>query len=323
MLSIEILFVGDERGPYIVSIVPDRIINRNMAIRIFILSLILSFSIPAHAVEFEIIKTHEVTIKYEKGLSGVSNEIARLIPTLKEEIQKRIGLPINFSFEIMMYRHRETFRSLVSNEMIAAFAIPGQDLIVLDYSQFRYDSLTLKLIIMHEMCHLLLHKNIAGNNLPRWFDEGVSQWVSGGIHEIVYPQSTDVLKRAFISGTLLPFSTISEALPSDPVNLILSYEQSRSMVDYIEQRYGIDSIKGIILRLSSGVGFYETVSDELGIDFTEIEKKWKKDKGKQYTWLGYISNHIYLILFSITAFLTLYGFIRLRKRMRDYQDEEI
>ncbi|HHT9114328.1 MAG TPA: hypothetical protein ACFYD0_13510 [Candidatus Wunengus sp. YC65] len=95
MLSIEILFVGDERGPYIVSIVPDRIINRNMAIRIFILSLILSFSIPAHAVEFEIIKTHEVTIKYEKGLSGVSNEIARLIPTLKEEIQKRIGLPIN------------------------------------------------------------------------------------------------------------------------------------------------------------------------------------------------------------------------------------
>ena len=323
MLSIEILFVGDERGPYIVSIVPDRIINRNMAIRIFILSLILSFSIPAHAVEFEIIKTHEVTIKYEKGLSGVSNEIARLIPTLKEEIQKRIGLPINFSFEIMMYRHRETFRSLVSNEMIAAFAIPEQDLIVLDYSQFRYDSLTLKLIIMHEMCHLLLHKNIAGNNLPRWFDEGVSQWVSGGINEIVYPQSTDVLKRAFISGTLLPFSTISETLPSDPVNLILSYEQSRSMVDYIEQRYGIDSIKGIILRLSSGAGFYETVSDELGIDFTEIEKKWKKDNGKQYTWLGYISNHIYLILFSITAFLTLYGFIRLRKRMRDYQDEEI
>ncbi|HHT9114722.1 MAG TPA: peptidase MA family metallohydrolase, partial [Candidatus Wunengus sp. YC65] len=219
--------------------------------------------------------------------------------------------------------HRETFRSLVSNEMIAAFAIPGQDLIVLDYSQFRYDSLTLKLIIMHEMCHLLLHKNIAGNNLPRWFDEGVSQWVSGGINEIVYPQSTDVLKRAFISDTLLPFSTISEALPSDPVNLILSYEQSRSMVDYIEQRYGIDSIKGIILRLSSGVGFYEAVSDELGTDFTEIEKKWKKDKGKQYTWLGYISNHIYLILFSIATFLTLYGFIRFRKRIRDYQDEEM
>ena len=173
-----------------VSIFPDRIGIRNMAIRIFILSLILSFFIPAHAVGFEIIKIDEVTIKYEKGLSGVSNEIARLIPTLKEEIQKRTGLPINFSFEIVIYRHREIFRSLVRNDMIAAFAIPGEDLIVLDYSQFRYDSLTLKLIIMHEMCHLLLHKNIAGNNLPKWFDEGVSQWVSGGINEIVYPQST-------------------------------------------------------------------------------------------------------------------------------------
>ena len=299
-------------------------IGAKQILRIFILSLILSFSIPAHAVGFEIIKIDEVTIKYEKGLSGVSNEIARLIPTLKEEIQKRTGLPINFSFEIVIYRHREIFRSLVRNDMIAAFAIPGEDLIVLDYSQFRYDSLTLRLIIMHEMCHLLLHKNIAGNNLPKWFDEGVSQWVSGGINEIVYPQPTDALKMAFIKGTLLPFSTISEALPSDPADFILSYEQGRSMVDYIEQRYGMDSIKGIILRLSSGAGFYDTVSDELGADFTEIEKKWKRDKGKQqYTWLAYISNHIYLILFFIAAFLTIYGFIRLRRRMRYYQDEDV
>jgi len=208
--------------------------------------------------------------------------------------------------------------------MIAAFAIPGEALIVLDYSQFRHDPLTLKLIVMHEMCHLLLHKNIAENNLPRWFDEGLSQWVSSGINEIVYPRSTDVLKMAFISGTLLPFSTISEALPPDTADLILSYEQGRSMVDYIEQRYGMDSIKGIISRLSSGAGFHDAVNDELGADFTEIEKKWRRDKGKQqYTWFAYISDHIYLILFFISAFLTIYGFIRLRKRMRDYQDEEI
>lgn len=295
----------------------------NMAIRIFILFLILSFSIPARAIEFEIIQTNEVTIKYENGLSGVSNEIARLIPSLKDEIQKRVGLSINFPFKIVIYRHRETFRRLVNNDMIAAFAIPVQYLIVLDYSQFKYDSLTLRQIVMHEMCHLLLHKNIAENNLPRWFDEGVSQWVSGGINEIIFPQSKDVLKRAFISNTLLPFSTISESLPSDPVNLILSYEQARSMVDYIEQRYGIDSIKGIILRLSSGAGFYETVNNESGTDFTEIERKWKNDKGKQYTWFEYISNNIYLILFFLAAFLTIYGFIRFKKRMRDYQDEEI
>jgi len=295
-----------------------------MKVIIFIFSLIVSFSIPAHAVEFEIIKTHDVTIKYEKGLSGVSNEIGSLIPSLKEETEKRIGLPINFSFDIIIYRDRKTFRRLVNRDMIAAFAIPGEALIVLDYSQFRHDPLTLKLIVMHEMCHLLLHKNIAWNNLPRWFDEGLSQWVSSGINEIVYPRSTDVLKMAFISGTLLPFSTISEALPPDTADLILSYEQGRSMVDYIEQRYGMDSIKGIISRLSSGAGFHDAVNDELGADFTEIEKKWRRDKGKQqYTWFAYISDHIYLILFFISAFLTIYGFIRLRKRMRDYQDEEI
>ena len=296
---------------------------KNIVIRIFILFLILYFPVPAHAAGFDIIRTDEVTIKYDKGLTGVSNEIARLIPTLKAELQKRTGLHFNFYFKIMIYGHRETFRRLVDNEMIAAFAIPKQDLIVLDQSQFRYDSLTIRLLVMHEMCHLLLHKNLAVNNLPRWFDEGVSQWVSEGINEIVSPRSTDALKRAYISNTLLPFSTISETLPSDPVNLLLAYEQSRSMVDYIEQRYGVDSIRGIILRLSSGKGFDDTVRDEFGAEFAEIEKNWKKDKGSQYTWLAYISNQLYLILFLIAAFLTMYGFIRLRKRMRDYKDDEV
>lgn len=291
--------------------------------RIFIF-IILLFAIPAYAVEFEITKTHDVTIKYEKGLSGASNEIGSLIPSLKEGTEKMIGLPVNFPFDIIIYRDRETFRRLVNNDMIAAFAIPGKALIVLDYSQFRYDLLTLKMIMMHEMCHLLLHKNIAVNSLPRWFDEGVSQWVSGGINELVNPRSTEALKMAFINGTLLPFSTISETLPSDTADLILSYEQGRSMVDYIRQRYGADSIKGIISRLSRGAAFYDAVSDELGADFTEVEKKWKRDKGKdQYTWFAYISDHIYLILFFIAAILTLYGFITLRKRMRNYQDDEI
>ena len=296
---------------------------KNIAIRIFILFQILYFSVPAHAAGFDIIRTDEVTIKYDKGLTGVSNEIARLIPALKAELQKRTGLHFNFDFKIMIYGHRETFRRLVDNEMIAAFAIPGQDLIVLDQTQFRYDSLTIRLVVMHEMCHLLLHKNIAVNNLPRWFDEGVSQWVSEGINEIVLPRSTDALKRAYISNTLLPFSTLSETLPSDPVNLILAYEQGSSMVNYIEQTYGADSIRGIILRLSSGVGFDDSVRDELGAEFTEIEKNWKKEKGTQYTWLAYISNQLYLILFLIAALLTIYGFIKLRKRMRDYKDENV
>ncbi|MBI5192221.1 MAG: hypothetical protein HZA08_02130 [Nitrospirae bacterium] len=298
----------------------------NMAIRIFIISLIsliLYFPTPAYTVDFEIIRTSEVTIKYEKGLNGVSNEIVRLIPSLKQEIEKRVGLPVNFPFGVIIYMHRDTFRSLTDNDMIAAFAIPGRSLIVLDYSQFKYDSLTLRKILMHEMCHLLLHKNIAGNNLPRWFDEGVSEWVSGGINELIYPQSTDVLKRASINNTLLPFATISDSLPSDPVNLVLSYEQGRSMVEYIEKRYGIDSIKGIILRLSTGAGFHETISHESGADFTEIEKEWRKGKETQYTWLAYISDNIYLILFFIAAFLTIYGFIIFRRRMRDYKDEEI
>ncbi|MCC6544724.1 MAG: hypothetical protein IT392_09515 [Nitrospirae bacterium] len=291
---------------------------------IFIFFLIILFSIPAHSVEFEIIQTHEVTIKYEKGLRGVSNEISSLIPILKGEIHKSTGLHFDFPFDIIIYRDRTTFRRLVNNDIIAAFAIPGKNLIVLDYSQFRYDPLTLKLIIMHEMCHLILHKNIAGNNLPRWFDEGLSQWVSSGINEIVYPRSTDALKKAMLNDNLLPFSEISEDLPFDPADLILSYEQGKSMVDYIGQRYGAKSIKGIISRLSSGVGFNDAVRDELGSEFTNIEKKWRRDKGKhQYIWLAYISDHIYLILFFMAAFLTIFGYVRLKKRMRDYQDDEM
>ncbi len=96
------------------------------------------------------------------------------------------------------------------------------------------------------------------------------------------------------------------------------------MVDFIEQKYGMDSIKGIISGLSQGAGFNDVVREELGIEFASLEEKWKIDKGRhQLTWLAYISDHIYLILFFITAFLTVYGFFRLRKKMSEYKDEDI
>jgi hypothetical protein len=45
---------------------------------------------------------------------------------------------------------------------------------------------TLTVTLKHELCHLFLHYLIGGGELPRWFNEGIAQWTSGGIAELMF-----------------------------------------------------------------------------------------------------------------------------------------
>ncbi len=283
------------------------------------------FVLASHAYAEEIfreIKSQTVLVKFEKGLNKAAEEILKSIPSIREELQLKLGLNSDFPVVILLYKNSRNFRKTVNSDMISAFAIPERRLIVIDYSKTLLHPLETKLIVMHEMCHLILGQHIPRSNLPKWLNEGISQWISGGASEIISPASLNILKRAFISGNTLPFVRLFKTFPSDRNSFILSYEQSKSIVEYIEETYGKGSVQRIIDRLASGTVFNETIEEELSIDFTTLEREWKEKMIMRYTWITYLSNNIYWILFVAGALLTIVAFIRLRKRIRDYKDDD-
>ncbi len=292
-------------------------------IRITLISAIIYVLLAqgAYATNFEEIERNGVTITYEEGLKSASIEILGTVPSIRKKIQSRVGLRLDFPFHIIIFKDRENFIMQAGNDLIAAYALPAQSRIVMDLSQMRVHPLNIELITMHEITHLVLHHHIKRENLPKWFDEGISEWVSG-ISDMINPDKKDVLKRAVIGRKIIPLYRLSDSFPRDRNRFALAYEQSRSMVEYIENEYGEDALRSIIMRLKKGETFNDAVRNEFLITFAELESSWLKDIDVRYTWFGYISNNIYWILFVFAGIVVVIGFIRLRWRIRNYKDDD-
>jgi hypothetical protein len=85
---------------------------------------------------------------------------------------------------IVMINNRNRFLQTTDHPLTIAYAIPKRNLIVIDYSRVVTTPFSLETTLTHEFCHLLLHEHIP--NIPRWLDEGLCQWASGGVDEIIY-----------------------------------------------------------------------------------------------------------------------------------------
>ncbi len=308
---------------YCIGVWSQKTFEMRQCIAFISLFLVLSGHVYAETEEvFREIKSQTVTVRFERGLGRTAEEILQSIPSIRSELERKLGLSADFSIVIVLYKNSKNFKKISRTDMISAFAIPEQRLIVIDDSKTLRHPLDIKLIVMHEMCHLVLSHHIPRSNLPKWLNEGISQWISGGAGEIISPASTNSLKMAFISKNVLPFSGLSRTFPSDRNSFILSYEQSKSIVEYIEETYGDGSVQSIISRLASGSEFDEAIGEELSVNFRTLEHEWKEKMTLKYTWVTYLSNNIYWILFITGALLTVFAFIKLRKRIRDYKDDD-
>jgi hypothetical protein len=181
----------------------------------------------------------------------------------------------------------------------------------------------LRITFKHELCHLLLHRHISDSNLARWLDEGVCQLVSDGIGEILLDKSWSGLDAAIMAGRTLRLSRLTKTFPGDKASLMLAYEQSKSVVAYIDRQYGSDAILNILEDLKNGETIETASVQSLSLSIYELEKEWLNHMESTPRWLVYLANHIYSIIFFMAAVLTILGFIRhTRRRKKIYEKWE-
>jgi len=113
-----------------------------------------------------------------------------------------------------------------------------------------------------------------------------------------------------------------EIFPGDEKSLVLAYEQSKNLIEYIESRYGRGSIIRILNYAREGYSADDSVQRSLGVNLNELERSWLTHLRGRHTWFSYLSSNLYTILFLVAGIATIYGFIRFLKRKREYADEE-
>jgi len=288
--------------------------------RLIFLAMILFVPFSHLYAETVTLRTEEADIVYEDSLSAVARELIKVYPSVKSELAQTLQWQVDFRPNIVLAKDSGQFKEIVGSKIIVAYAVPGRNLIVLDTSRVYAKPFSLKATLKHEMCHLLLHGNIEQGELPRWLDEGVCQWASGGIAELLSGEEDAALAKAVVYDSLIDIRELNR-FPTDEKNLILAYQESKSIVEYIVRVYGTQGFLTFLKKLHDGESIHEAARNSFSVSLSELEKEWRSSLKRKHTWFLYFSNNIYTVVFTLAALVTIYGFIKLVKRRRTYKDE--
>lgn len=296
--------------------------NRNVLFLFLFLSGLFIKSV--YAERMGVIHQGEFTILSENLLKPAVDEVSGVYPKLKTELETVFSWKLDFKPTLLLVRDPKVFQQRGGSDLIVGFAVPSKNLIVIDYSKMNLHPFTLETTLKHELCHLLLHRYIKAENLPRWLDEGVSQWASDGIAEIIL-SGRSVLDEASLTGKYILLDHLETGFPPEQRLLSLAYEQSRSFIDYLTRRFGRDKLLEILNHLKDGNSPETAFQMSIAVSPEELERQWHEYLRRKTTWFTYVSLHLYEILFFLTALLTAtYGTIRILTQKKAYgrDDEE-
>lgn len=280
------------------------------------------FSGVLHSKQFYGFEAVALSVYSDRPNDLAAREVMELYPSVRSGLETKLAWKADFKPAVLLVSDRKLFAEMAGSSLIAAYALPEKMLIVIDLSRMNTESFTLAATLEHELCHLLLHRHIHTENLPRWLDEGVCQWVSGGLAEIVTGSRKSSLGLAALSGGFIPLASISRNFPEDERSMALAYEESKSVIEYIVSRFGKKGLLGILDAMRSGHDVSDAVVMSLGMPLWELEKEWR---GSQRSWASIISvlvANLYTILFAFGALITLAVYVRFIIRKRRMKDEE-
>ncbi len=288
---------------------------------IYLFLLTAIFSTPVEASELKQYKSDRIVILYEPPLENAAKRLASEYPEIKAEVEKKLEWSVGFIPTVVLIRENKEFQKKAHNKLVTAFAIPVENVITIDYSKTGRTPFDLRATLEHEICHLVLHHYIP-DSVPRWLDEGVAQWASGGISDIIVQDDKNILKQALLSGSLLTLKDISLRFPEEPRELLLSYEESKGFVEFIVREYGPEKLIAVLRSLEKNKSIEQAAYENLSTGMDELEKKWREGLIKKYSWPSYIADHIYGIVFFAAALATLIGYMMFRRRMRNVRDDD-
>lgn len=272
--------------------------------------------------QIRIFQTPEVTVSYDIGLDVAARDVAAVFPAIRDRLEAAFEMEMKTAPGILLVREREDFLKMTRNPLTVAFASPSQNLIVIDQSKMRIHPFTMQSTLEHEMCHILLHQRIDSGRLPRWLDEGLCQWVSNGIDEIITNQKISALHGAALSQRMIPISHLQHRFPGDREARLLAYEASKRFTVFIMSKYGHPRLLDLLNHLAEGEDIQAAVLRAFSASLDSIEQQWQETLDRKSTWFTFFGHYLYELLFVSMALMTIYGFIRSRIKKRNYRDED-
>jgi tetratricopeptide (TPR) repeat protein len=148
-----------------------------------------------------------------------------------------------------------------------------------------------KSVLWHEFCHVVTLQKTK-NKMPRWLSEGISVYEEKLADESWGDRMSPEYREMILRDDLTPVSKLSSAFlqAKTAMHLQFAYFESSLVVDFLVEKFGEESVVGILDSLGKGIPINDAISRHAGqIDlldkrFEEHVTAIAKNYGKGFGW---------------------------------------
>ncbi|NTV65632.1 MAG: hypothetical protein HGA65_19155, partial [Oscillochloris sp.] len=191
----------------------------------------------------------EVTVYWYEGGSTFGDTLAATVERALGDLSADLGAELSQPVRIYVYTSSADLYSALqanSEEWIGGQANPELGVILAAISPDSESEV--RRIIPHEISHQVLHQVIANPYVgaPFWLDEGLAVH-----HQEVRDRDYDLrVADAAAQNQLIPLEALAANFPADPEQALLSYAESRDIVEYILETYGAERLQVLVAARS-------------------------------------------------------------------------
>lgn len=257
-----------------------------------------------------------LTFEYHPSLAASARRLVDVGSDLRERAQALLGKPVLRQVTVRMGRTPGEMETLAPRgaklpRYASGVAFAPLGLVLLTdaprYSGERHD---LAEVFRHELLHVALHDAVGQERVPRWFNEGFAVHLSGEAETA----RIQALWTATLAGTLIPLSEIDRRFPADASEAGIAYAQSADLVRYLLRTGEEHRFRDLLARLESGQPFEQAVADAYGSTLFLLERDWKRDLARRYTFWPVLFGGS--LVWGLGIGLLVIGYVKRRRRAK-------
>jgi len=222
-----------------------------------------------------------------------------------DRIAEILAIEYNDTVHVVIANSIQRFNRALSAEFPdwgAAAAIKSKNLIVIKSPMHFKVGKSLNELLGHELGHLMLGRAAENRWLPRWFEEGFCQLVSGE-----WRLTNDIrITRAVWGSGLIPLKALEHVNQFGGAKASLAYAQSYLAVSSLVQELGIEFIPDFLEKYRESSDVYSAFLNATGYKYTEWDDVWQKKTSKKYKLVLFVFESSFFFPALAILFILLY-----------------
>ena len=223
--------------------------------------------------EWQSIESDDVTLYWYYGSEAFAHKLLDVCGEAIESLADDVGARVDRRVIVYIYKSAADLRQAMvyPQEWTGGVAFTDYGIVAIGMGPGDMDWGTRAL--RHELSHLVVHSLTFSpyGGLPTWLDEGLAMHNEGDAADTF----VTVLRHAVADDMLISLRSLNGPFSSDTQKAYLSYAQSLSVVRYLLDTYGAESMYELLMFLTSG----ETVDSALRLSYgrgiEDIEAAWR------------------------------------------------